>query len=1017
TTSGGTAAGRRVMLPLGRDDGVSLDHLNANGRLIVQRSLAWGMNADTVASGTNVLLVVVDPGNLNAQEAAKKALIESWGHTVNLIDESDNQTDFNTAIAANDVAYIPQDINSGNLGTKLRDATIGVVNEEGEQVDELGFSLDKIFKSRDEIDVVDNTHYITQLFATGLVTHSTASQSVHMLSGSEAPGLSTLGESFNTGSIWESSLAVLETGDALSGGGTAAGRRVELPWGGGTFDINLLTPDGLTIMQRAIEWGAGATAVANTPLLLVVADPANLTTQETAKKALIESWGYSVNLIDDAASPTEFVDAFAVNDVVYVSGDVSDASVGNNLLKTSLGVVNEQIALHDELLLSTSAGTNDFTNISVIDNAHDITTGFSTGWLTVTTANQPLNALEGTLAAGLHNLAEVWINGANYDYGLAVVDIGGDLNGGEIAAGRRVQIPWGTAGFDFTTLNGNGQTIMQRAIEWAGEGAVATGPVAHWKLDDGTGLTAVDSEGGHNGTLTTGGPTWVAGQIGDALDFDGIDDAIIVPHDDTLSLTQAMTFSAWVRSDAFGESGPYDLVVSKGTVATSYAYYFGALGDEIIFGFSADGAYREFTTPSLNLATDTWHHIAATFDNSSDQVRLYHDGVEVLAATTTYEPSATTHDLYIGSSEDGADWDGILDDVRIENRVMAADEISDLFNAGGGGGGGGGPQYIEAHDLWYPGSSDTWETVDLSTYGVPADAVVEVAVMNNNGNRENWAGVRAVGSSLERRFLLQEAEGGGNDVVVMHVQADSSSQIQTYADRTNNIVFILLGYWTGVTYVETFDSFSAGANDTWREHNLGTYGVGANQVAEIVMSQTSTSIEWLVGTRRSGSSQQRKVPLHEAEGGGVDAVTMLVEADASSIVEVYAEANSVVDFHLVGYWSTPPGTYAETGGVHGQATVSASWETTDLSSFGVPANSIAQFVLSNERDANENSMRVRATGSTINTRGLDLHEAESGGGDLGTIHVKVDGSSQIQWAAEFGATDSYFYPIGWWVLN
>ena len=149
--------------------------------------------------------------------------------------------------------------------------------------------------------------------------------------------------------------------------------------------------------------------------------------------------------------------------------------------------------------------------------------------------------------------------------------------------------------------------------------------------------------------------SWSAGQIGGGLEFDGIDDGIVVPHDDNLSLTQAMTFAAWVRSDAFGVSGPYDLVVSKGSVATSYAYYFGALNDEIIFGFSADGLYREFTTPDLNLATGTWHHIAATFDNSSDEVRLYHNGIEALSTTTTYEPSATTHNIYIGSSEDGAD--------------------------------------------------------------------------------------------------------------------------------------------------------------------------------------------------------------------------------------------------------------------------------------------------------------------------------------------------------------------------
>ena len=52
-------------------------------------------------------------------------------------------------------------------------------------------------------------------------------------------------------------LDVIDQGAALYGGGTAAGRRVKLPWGGNDFDINSLTADGQTIMKRAIEWARG----------------------------------------------------------------------------------------------------------------------------------------------------------------------------------------------------------------------------------------------------------------------------------------------------------------------------------------------------------------------------------------------------------------------------------------------------------------------------------------------------------------------------------------------------------------------------------------------------------------------------------------------------------------------------------------------------------------------------------------------------------------------------------------
>ena len=49
-------------------------------------------------------------------------------------------------------------------------------------------------------------------------------------------------------------------------------------------------------------------------------------------------------------------------------------------------------------------------------------------------------------------------------------------------------------------------------------------PVAHWKFDEGNGTTAYDSAGSNDGTVT--GATWTTGQIGGALDFDGVNDYV-----------------------------------------------------------------------------------------------------------------------------------------------------------------------------------------------------------------------------------------------------------------------------------------------------------------------------------------------------------------------------------------------------------------------------------------------------------------------------------------------------------
>jgi hypothetical protein len=130
--------------------------------------------------------------------------------------------------------------------------------------------------------------------------------------------------------------------------------------------------------------------------------------------------------------------------------------------------------------------------------------------------------------------------------------------------------------------------------------------------------------------------------------------------------------------------------------------------------------------------------------------------------------------------------------------------------------------YIEKFDSWTATTSLGWEDQDLagSPWNVPANAVIEVALINTETGAENDMGVRANGSSLNRFVRLQEAEAGGMDVGVMHVQVDANSVIEHYTADSANTQFILLGYWTGGTYVEKFQTFSAGASTAWTDHDL-----------------------------------------------------------------------------------------------------------------------------------------------------------------------------------------------------
>ncbi len=330
-------------------------------------------------------------------------------------------------------------------------------------------------------------------------------------------------------------------------------------------------------------------------------------------------------------------------------------------------------------------------------------------------------------------------------------------------------------------------------------------------------------------------------------------------------------------------------------------------------------------------------------------------------------------------------------------------------------------QYTENFQTWTASSSDTWETQDLSgaPYNVPANAVVEVAIRNERFNIERWGGVRAVGSSLERRFLLQEdGATAAADIVVMHVQADASSQIQHYADTTSDFSFALLGYWTSGTYVEAWHTFTAGSDNFWQDVDLRTYGVGPAHAAEIVMTNdhnSATPGNHLAGVRTNGSSLDRRIDLQNPESGGVDCGTMFVKADATAnaTVEVNAGDDTYIDFYLVGYWSVAPCAYTALFVDVGSPTADGAWEDLDLTGVGVPDGAVAEFALANRSTDTANNMGVRENGSSL-ARLQDLRDARNGGWDLGRMHVTADTDAIVEFYHEDVSDAHTFRLVGYW---
>jgi len=186
--------------------------------------------------------------------------------------------------------------------------------------------------------------------------------------------------------------------------------------------------------------------------------------------------------------------------------------------------------------------------------------------------------------------------------------------------------------------------------------------IAHWKLDETTGLVAADSAGSNPGTLL-GDPLWQAGsgKIGGALRLDGADDYMETPF---VLNPAAGPFSvfAWIK----GGSGGQAIVSQAGGAHWLLVAPDGTLMTELK---EPGRKGKPLTSPAV-VTEDAWHRVGFVWDGSNRI--LYVDGVEV-ARDTQASLAACAGGLYLGvggTLATGSYWSGLIDDVRIYDRAV-----------------------------------------------------------------------------------------------------------------------------------------------------------------------------------------------------------------------------------------------------------------------------------------------------------------------------------------------------------
>ena len=210
------------------------------------------------------------------------------------------------------------------------------------------------------------------------------------------------------------------------------------------------------------------------------------------------------------------------------------------------------------------------------------------------------------------------------------------------------------------------------------------GLTGYWAFDEGSGVMTNDTSGNGNNGMLVRNPIWVTGVNGKALQFNATDNGndsddpqvVIGRQFDVAGLP--FTLTAWINPADFTDwraifskrdSGStanmrFDVGLNQGT-GQIYVY----TGQFLQFGYAPDKG--------------TWTHIAIVA--STTDTKLYMNGVLKQTLGVVKLGTSATANTVIGGTGEGAGGDndpfkGMIDEVRVYNRVLSASEIQQVWS-------------------------------------------------------------------------------------------------------------------------------------------------------------------------------------------------------------------------------------------------------------------------------------------------------------------------------------------------
>ncbi|MBD3181389.1 hypothetical protein GF312_03795 [Candidatus Poribacteria bacterium] len=197
---------------------------------------------------------------------------------------------------------------------------------------------------------------------------------------------------------------------------------------------------------------------------------------------------------------------------------------------------------------------------------------------------------------------------------------------------------------------------------------VVDGLIAMWTMDDADidGDTVKDASGNGNDATIMGTVQFTNGVIGKALLLDGtVNNYIEIPD---MGEMETDSVECWAYEEAF--AGIQGIISTWQWEAGKVHFKFES--NQIQVDKNGVG---KITSPGVN---QQWYHIIYT-QGIDDGIKLYVDGELASELPSAGALPENWHERRIGSEHDGRFLNGMIDEVRVYNRILTPEEVTKNF--------------------------------------------------------------------------------------------------------------------------------------------------------------------------------------------------------------------------------------------------------------------------------------------------------------------------------------------------